>query len=81
MDQSEIIALISLLEDPDQEIREQIRTRICEEGRFITPYLQEQKELYDVVGWPILIQNIIEEIKSKELTRELEVCSKVAVRT
>jgi regulator of sirC expression with transglutaminase-like and TPR domain len=73
MDQSEIIALISLLEDPDQEIRDQIRTRICEEGRFITPYLQEQKELYDVVGWPILIQNIIEEIKSKELTRELEV--------
>ena len=72
MDQSEIIALISLLEDPDQEIRDQIRARICEEGRAITPYLEEHREMHDVVGWPVLIQNIIEEIRSKELTKELD---------
>jgi len=44
MDQSAINALISLLEDPDTEIREQIRSKIIEEGRPMIPYLEEQKE-------------------------------------
>lgn len=71
MDQNEIYALISLLEDPDIEIRAHIRERICDQGNMMIPFLDHQRELHESEDWEFMIQGIINEIKAKDLTKSL----------
>ena len=41
MDINEIKALLSLLDDPDQDVQTQIRDKIIQEGRSLVPFLEE----------------------------------------
>lgn len=44
MDINEIKALLSLLDDPDQDVQTQIRDKIIQEGRSLVPFLDEYLE-------------------------------------
>lgn len=73
MEINEIKALLSLLDDPDEEVQGQIKKRIVSEGRAFLPFLDEYISTEDV-GPEVeaLIHDIFRDIQISGLKAELD---------
>lgn len=72
MKESELKAMISLLDDPDQEIFQQIEYNLITCGPEVIPFLeQEWEQSFDVL-LQTRIEDIIEKIQFDQITNELQ---------
>lgn len=65
MDINEIKGLLSLLDDPDASVQEQIREKILQEGRLLIPFLE------DYLQNPDLEKNVTERVR--DIQRDIQV--------
>ena len=73
MEINEIKALLSLLDDPDEEVQDQIKERIVSEGRAFLPFLDEYISTEDVEPQvEALIHDIFRDIQISGLKAELD---------
>ena len=73
MEINEIKALLSLLDDPDTEVQEEIRKKIVEEGRSLLPFLDEHVSTVDVSPEvEAMIHDIFRDIQISGLKGELD---------
>jgi len=72
MEPNEIRALISLLDDPDEEVQQQVRSRIKEEGLSLLPFIESyENDLETSSDLLDTLQSLKQELQFDSLKREL----------